>query len=820
MQKIADIRFAFSRFMLPVFVAAALLSPLYARAHAASGLQREAFDLAPIGPYTRIELPLEIIPQQAANHPAYTGYDRGTQVQVLAVFEDPRQIPLARFGYYDEARGQAVTPSEGWVHSAGGYAPAGGDGFITLDVYVRVTAPGGARVHDPIFGNYYAGKTGSPAGMWPPLYVMTGGYTRGPGGEYVCALPEYAAGVRPYELSPDVEGGGAVTREGLYDPAAYAPPEPWYDSNAGNLDPGEVREGWLLCLAPAAALADQELQWNEYTRDGQDVIVDFASAWQMADVTGMASDGFVGNNIQLRYAMLDGSTQEESASLTALPKLFIRPHKRAAWLVTEMKRSSPGRAPGHAVSVEIGGGEWVAAIYAHPDDLAGDRRLAYPVDMFTIPFRTGLAPYGYRATSLKRTYAWTRFEFSNDGGIALPDTLWVGIYDQRLNHKPEYLVPLPVQDIPSRGDTYTSMCDKIDCIEHAFNLGEAHEMAVLCPGEVAGGQTVTNLRLSTVSLANFPNDPVAGRYGLADLTVLVPTQDPALSSQTYRLLSLSSKTGINGLATPAVVLGEHNETMYYQPLDVSALQAPIHGSLSVAGDLRGYPGGVDDLALASSRGVIWSPSCGRQTVTGDAQQTSAGDLPPARQGKDEHAAIPADIFPGFLPPSIGTSSSGGLAPIGDTRQIGGAAVRPEDVLVIPGAEAPTIYDFADQQLYTEGLMNPIVYVHRPSALLLPPGSSAVLVKVERSLLIEQERSAPLWYDLALDDQPPVRAYTIAAGPLNWGQYAYADPSGWEDGWLLFYVPSLDVDISALVFRAYRGHGFVRWSLAGKHADTP
>lgn len=206
-----------------------------------------------IGPYTVINLPLEDLPEYDPGffyNPIISDFPGGGSLQVLYVLKDPRDVPLVRYGYWDQNRGLVVGPNDEFP---GGFTYVEKlDAIldldpITINVYVRVQAPDDTAAPDPLFG-------GEERQARPILYVPIDGPYRAELSTLSCAVPEYATGISPYAFTPGVDGRDAVNKEGLYDPKAYTPPLPWYPYEEAALQPGEIREGWINCMAPDVPL--------------------------------------------------------------------------------------------------------------------------------------------------------------------------------------------------------------------------------------------------------------------------------------------------------------------------------------------------------------------------------------------------------------------------------------------------------------------------------------------------------------------------------------------------------------------------------------
>lgn len=253
------------RFYSFVVLAACILGGLLL-----SPIRSAQADSSVIGPYTEILIPLEDLPalnEGLVYNPEislepYEEYDT-VLIQILSVLDDPREVPLARFAH-NGASG-VVSPTSGDLDKMARYD------LKTINVYIRSRFLVDSLKPDPFLAPEPAGYDTN----WPAinLYVEAladdyEGITRFP-----CAKMEYADGTEPYQLPAGIDGGAAVGKDGLYDPRAYAPPKPWYYSEDPMFEPGEVREGWVSCLAPDVPLEQLEIDARYSYINEQDIVV-------------------------------------------------------------------------------------------------------------------------------------------------------------------------------------------------------------------------------------------------------------------------------------------------------------------------------------------------------------------------------------------------------------------------------------------------------------------------------------------------------------------------------------------------------------------
>ncbi|MBM3121947.1 MAG: hypothetical protein FJZ97_07135 [Chloroflexi bacterium] len=201
-----------------------------------------------MGPREVAEIPIESVPAWVSEGVWRRLPDEADGgMEVLAVLRDPRDVPIDRFLYAltDEnevmvhPQAEAIRQAfEGRAHSA-------------VAVYVRVRAPQeiceDCYEGDPFFVARMERQSGGFRSAWDAVGVY---FDSGGVGTLPCVEPmTIEAGAAAFR-APD-------TGERLR-PDEYLPPEPRYrvkDKSETGLSPGEmtageVREGWILCLAP------------------------------------------------------------------------------------------------------------------------------------------------------------------------------------------------------------------------------------------------------------------------------------------------------------------------------------------------------------------------------------------------------------------------------------------------------------------------------------------------------------------------------------------------------------------------------------------
>ncbi len=180
-------------------------------------------------------------------------------LQVLYVLDDPREVPLARYAYNSE---------DGVVLPVDDMEQLARQNLKTINVYVKIQNFSNQPLVDPLLASEFADSD------WPALYVSPLNIELEGISQFPCAAVEYADGTEPYLLPAIIDGDRGVGGDGLYDPAAYAPPRPWYYGEESALQPGEAREGWVSCLAPDVPLEQLQVK-AKYRYTGEPGVVTF-----------------------------------------------------------------------------------------------------------------------------------------------------------------------------------------------------------------------------------------------------------------------------------------------------------------------------------------------------------------------------------------------------------------------------------------------------------------------------------------------------------------------------------------------------------------
>jgi hypothetical protein len=204
-----------------------------------------------MGPRDVAEIPIESVPAWVSEGVAKDIPEEGRGgIEVLAVLRDPRDVPIDRFLYALTERGEVMVHPEADAIRRSFEAQT----HSAVAVYVRVTARAeiceDCYEGDPFFVDpleeieRYPGSAGVPWDAIGVAYEADG----------VSVLPC----LEPMTIEKGVRSFTAPDTGTRVQPDQYLPPMPQYvvrdNTNTGLLQgemtAGEVREGWILCLAP------------------------------------------------------------------------------------------------------------------------------------------------------------------------------------------------------------------------------------------------------------------------------------------------------------------------------------------------------------------------------------------------------------------------------------------------------------------------------------------------------------------------------------------------------------------------------------------
>ncbi|MEJ2608427.1 MAG: hypothetical protein P8Z41_17415, partial [Anaerolineales bacterium] len=265
--------------------------------------ERSTTEQQPMGPYDIALLPLEDVPDpipEVYRNPFPSSTDSVfARAEVLRVLKDPRKIPIDRFLYYKDPRRQTQNliyrdpqfqsiyvernklytqvishpdadlilnhfedrPYQAiavYVRATGAYMeishyPDNEPDNVTTEIIPQLDP---FYVRDPVLDFDFLFRYRPGTGESEPYYPNWNPWSYLAVSDlesdltFPC-MPQQVLDIgEPYQ-NPDTGD--------MIDPAAYLPPKPWYVSENGQMHEGEVREGWLLCLAPDVPIDDIEL---------------------------------------------------------------------------------------------------------------------------------------------------------------------------------------------------------------------------------------------------------------------------------------------------------------------------------------------------------------------------------------------------------------------------------------------------------------------------------------------------------------------------------------------------------------------------------
>ena len=485
----------------------------------------------------------EVQPHQVIN-PAILDPATGVSIQVLQVLRDPRKLPLDRFINFQVSESQVARPLF-WqlkdISSSVEYRISAvlreREAHMGINVYMRLQAPQETSSIDPLYPRKQVQRVDTlQAGEYlqshfSPL-VVNGKE------DLVCAPPEYALGVSPYRIETREAPGD--TR--IYDPGEYAPLKPWYVPQA-ELSPGEVREGWILCLAPEGGLEEVWLQWSRAVREageGGDYMVLSENNQVVWLPAPMRTPGVFGTLRDIKIQAYNlVSNEKDSVGLVAdIPITIIGGGTAKTDLSTALflnrSRSGDTEDPGDPtwlrlfVRIQAPGANAESIWEKKRLDLSNVRvRVFSERDGREIPisnqrnFWFSSVPEAYGSQSMENGF-WIEVLLEDD--ISDLEQVWVSLEReegspsnrQNAYGLPMYMWQVDLFDATDPDGHASEICMNINCVEPGKTVdrfgsdqGPEYGVPALCLGESGAGITVTDI-WTVGSGEVFQQDPLGG----------------------------------------------------------------------------------------------------------------------------------------------------------------------------------------------------------------------------------------------------------------------------------------------------------------------
>jgi len=225
--------------------------------------------------------------------------------------------------------------------------------------------------------------------------------------------------------------------------------------------------------------------------------------------------------------------------------------------------------------------------------------------------------------------------------------------------------------------------------------------------------------------------------------------------------------------------------------------------------------------LFLEEGPIWTSSCSRSLNSNiSTSDTYSPPLPGSSFEIYSFAHPMVDIMPGMKYPVSEPRFIDGLLKLGEPGpQINDQILKPLDVKVVPGRANEPIHYVPDQDAYYPARknesVNNMVYFKEVGAVLIPPDSSLVLIRLEK---VSPEghldcRTKPENIQLSYPGYYPVSVWPLSLLEFNKAFLSYVcTDTVFSDKWLVFTFPSLEINQNKLLFSIRGEDNWVFWSL--------
>jgi hypothetical protein len=233
----------------------------------------------------------------------------------------------------------------------------------------------------------------------------------------------------------------------------------------------------------------------------------------------------------------------------------------------------------------------------------------------------------------------------------------------------------------------------------------------------------------------------------------------------------------------------------------------------------------DTVFLFQEEGPAWSRSCSRSLLpTLTSPDSYAPPQPQAKFDLENTPHLMTKLMPGMEYPVSQPKVTGEKLSLGEEGgAISGQVFKPVDVQIIPGKKSKSVVYVPEEEKFYPAVenvsMNNELFFQRAGAVLVPPNSSLVMVKIVKSppggpINCEEIDNKNL--QLIYPNYYPI---TSQPGSLRiQGQFLSLCPKDFSEEWIIFRFPSLAIDREKLTFSIRGEENWIFWSLAERQEE--
>jgi hypothetical protein len=265
---------------------------------------------------------------------------------------------------------------------------------------------------------------------------------------------------------------------------------------------------------------------------------------------------------------------------------------------------------------------------------------------------------------------------------------------------------------------------------------------------------------------------------------------------------------------------QKNQRTYYAEVDERVIgHGWMPGSISQGFVIAGEPiertSFQNKMFMFQTEGPIWARSCSRPLIANHDQLEPYSSGIGSTNIADSEEHVMTYIYPGMEYPLSMPRITGDLYSIGEIGETAyGYAFKPTEVDVVPGRQNNSIvyvreedkFYPADERVNT----NNEAFFRNVNAEIIPPGNSLVFVKIEKDPPGGPVECQYINNEIFHLTSPGLFPATSQPGNFRlYTLFTVICPDDFSEAWLVFIVPTLDVDIDQLIF-TIRGEEY--WSM--------